>query len=173
MSRLAAAFLILLLAPPSAAMAQGPGVFVDPDSPAGKEYALPLDQARREAAPDASGPGAGRTGRDSGGDASGSTAPPLFGEGIEPSDGAAAGKDGDSGATDSSDSSNRRRDGETPGAGLASRAGDGAPTARGSAAIEAAAGEGSGALLTAGMGAAVLAVGLLAGFGLRRVLRDR
>jgi hypothetical protein len=173
MSRLAAAFLILLLAPPSAAMAQGPGVFVDPDSPAGKEYALPLEEARREAAPDASGPGAGTSGRDSGNDASASTASPLFGEGIEPSDSAAAGNDGDAGATDSSESSNRTKDGEPRGAGPASLAGDRGPTARGSAAVEAAAAEGSGALLTAGMGAAVLAVGLLAGFGLRRVLRDR
>ena len=31
------------------AIAQEDGVFVDPDSPAGKEYALPLDSARRDA----------------------------------------------------------------------------------------------------------------------------
>ena len=30
-------------------MAQHNGVFVDPDTPAGKEYALPLDTARRDA----------------------------------------------------------------------------------------------------------------------------
>ena len=50
------------------AIAQEDGVHVDPDSPAGKEYALPLDSARRDAA------GGG-----------GSAAPsdqPLFGAGI-------------------------------------------------------------------------------------------
>jgi hypothetical protein len=31
--------------------AQNHGVFVDPDSPSGKEYALPLDAARRQADP--------------------------------------------------------------------------------------------------------------------------
>ena len=53
------------------AVAQSDGVFVDPDSPAGKEYALPLEEARREAAP----PGQGSDGaKDSDN--------PLFGAGI-------------------------------------------------------------------------------------------
>jgi hypothetical protein len=43
---------------------------------------------------------------------------------------------------------------------------------RDSMAIEAAAQGGSDALLTAGIAGAVLAVGLLVGFGLRRVLRS-
>jgi hypothetical protein len=33
------------------AAAQSDGVFVDPDTPAGKEYALPLDKARQDVAP--------------------------------------------------------------------------------------------------------------------------
>lgn len=52
--------------------AQEPGVAYDEDSPAGKEYAIPLDRARREAA------GSGTT---SGGS---STPAPTFGEGIRP-----------------------------------------------------------------------------------------
>ena len=59
------------------AAAQSDGVFVDPDTPAGKEYALPLDKARQDVAPN-SGPqgsdpgntelfGAGISKRDGGG----------------------------------------------------------------------------------------------------------
>jgi hypothetical protein len=50
-------------------------VYVDPDGPAGQEYALPLDSARGEAAgtPDAGVPGS-------------SASPPLFGHGIGPSE---------------------------------------------------------------------------------------
>ena len=63
---------MLLLAPSAAA---DPGVNVDPDTPAGKEYALPLDEARKEA-----------TG-ESGGDVAppGQQPPPapLFGAGVE------------------------------------------------------------------------------------------
>jgi hypothetical protein len=44
---LAAAVLVLV---PSQQQAVAKGVFFDPESPAGKEYALPLDQARSEAA---------------------------------------------------------------------------------------------------------------------------
>lgn len=48
--------LLALLALPGAAFAQEPGVNVDPDSPSGKEYAIPLDRARGQAAPSASAP---------------------------------------------------------------------------------------------------------------------
>jgi hypothetical protein len=57
------------------------GVHVDPRSPAGKEYALPLDQAKRDA-----GGESGQTG--SSGSTSGRSA--LFGEGIKPARHAAA-----------------------------------------------------------------------------------
>ena len=70
---------ILAAVPGAPALAQ-PGVHVDPGSPAGKEYALPLDQARRDAKGE-SGPGSSsRTSRSA----------PLFGEGIEPADGGSA-----------------------------------------------------------------------------------
>jgi hypothetical protein len=72
----------LWLAP--AAIAQEDGVFIDPGSPTGKEYAIPFESARREADP-ASGSGSG-----SGGGAAPGSAP-LFGAGIAPS-GASAGK---------------------------------------------------------------------------------
>ena len=42
--------------------AKEPPIFVDPDSPAGTEYQLPLETARREAAGDA-GSASGRAGR--------------------------------------------------------------------------------------------------------------
>jgi hypothetical protein len=62
----------LVLAMPVAQAAE-PGVFVDPSSPPGKEYAIPLDTARREAAGDAA-----RTAAP----ADGAPAAPLFGVGI-------------------------------------------------------------------------------------------
>jgi hypothetical protein len=55
------------------ASAQSGGVFVDPDSPSGKEYAIPLESARRQADPQAPS-----------GHAGGPAAAPatLFGEGV-------------------------------------------------------------------------------------------
>lgn len=59
-----------------------PGVFVDPNSASGKEYAIPLDTARRHgsgASVDTGGPsGGGASGRPSAGGV------PLFGVGISP-----------------------------------------------------------------------------------------
>ena len=63
------------------AAAQRDGVFVDPDTPAGTEYALPLEKARRDVAPDRGARGA------EGHDAE------LFGAGISKRD------DDDGGAT--------------------------------------------------------------------------
>jgi hypothetical protein len=79
MRRLAIAALAPALAataPAVPALAQS-GVHVDPGSPAGKEYALPLDQARRDA-----GGGGGRQSGQPGSSSSGSAA--LFGQGIKP-----------------------------------------------------------------------------------------
>jgi hypothetical protein len=145
------------------ASAQERGVFVDPDSPAGKEYAIPLEQARGEAAGDSSG-------REGGGVANGSSAQPLFGVGIERPDGGARGQDAGAAETDRSGGANQRREGQDGGSGTSP--GKVAPNARSTAAIEAAASGGSDALLTAGIAGAVLGAGLLAGFGLRRLLRD-
>lgn len=67
---LLASAVVLALLVPSQQQAIAKGVFFDPDSPAGKEYALPLDQARDEAA------GIGKSDGPSGKRA------PLFGEGV-------------------------------------------------------------------------------------------
>jgi hypothetical protein len=63
--------LVLLGGAGTNAMAQQQGVHVDPDSPSGKEYKLPLDDARRDAA-----------GGIGSGDRGGGKGPPLFGAGI-------------------------------------------------------------------------------------------
>ena len=73
-------YLGLLLVGGGVATAQDDGVHVDPNSPAGKEYALPLDSARREA----------RGGATSGG-GSGDSAP-LFGVGISERGGSSSGE---------------------------------------------------------------------------------
>jgi len=62
------------------AVAQEDGVTVDPGSPSGKEYALPIDRARAQAA-------------EGGGSGSPAQKAPLFGEGVD-GDGAGAGRGG-------------------------------------------------------------------------------
>lgn len=152
MKRLAVAALLLLVATPSAA-AREDGVFVDPDSPAGKEYAVPIDQARGEAA----GGGEAAPGEE-----------PLFGEGIESPSGGSANPQNSEGAGKSDGGS--RAEGGDPRQGDGSRRS--ADLGQSSVAIEAAAADGSNGLLSAGIAAAVLAVGLLGGLGLRRLLRS-
>src|SRR5687767_11216329 len=70
----------LALAAPAPGVAQSGDPQVDPDSPAGTEYELPLDRAREEA-----GGGGGASGSSDGtaGEA------PLFGQGVESRSGAA------------------------------------------------------------------------------------
>jgi hypothetical protein len=65
-----------LAAAPGAAAGQEPGVVVDPGSPAGKEYAIPVDRARRDAGVDRA-PHASTGG-------SAEAKPELFGAGITP-----------------------------------------------------------------------------------------
>ena len=72
--------LSLMLVGGGVANAQGQGVHVDPDSPAGKEYALPLDQARRDA-------GGGLAD----GKSRGAHRAPLFGAGISSEGGSSGG----------------------------------------------------------------------------------
>jgi hypothetical protein len=67
----ASGLLALLLLPPAAPAQEG-GVFVDPGSPSGKEYAIPIERARR-AAQGAPAPGKVEVGKRSA---------PAFGEGI-------------------------------------------------------------------------------------------
>ena len=66
----------LMVTAPVAA-AQDDEVFVDPRSPSGKEYALPIDQARQQGAPKTHKPKR----------SSESAKAPLFGEGVEPNRG--------------------------------------------------------------------------------------
>jgi hypothetical protein len=145
-----------------AAAAQEEGVSVDPDSPAGQEYAIPLEQARRDAA------GGGNAGHGSKGGGES-----LFGAGIEPAEGGGRG----SGSPDSGADV-----GETPATGKRSRD-DIRDKAIGSSGREDAVDDRlraagltstrgrSDTLPTAGVAAGVLSAGLLVGFGLRRLFR--
>ena len=74
----------LALAAPAAAQ---DGVFVDPDSPSGKEYAIPLDSARRQTSPRK--PSTSRSAQEKA---------PLFGEGIRPDEAEPPGGRDDDGA---------------------------------------------------------------------------
>src|SRR5436190_639289 len=67
----------LALASPAAALADGSddGVFVDPGSPSGKEYAIPIESARRDAASGSHSASGDKPGK----------APPLFGVGVKSS----------------------------------------------------------------------------------------
>jgi hypothetical protein len=105
-SRLGPIVLALALVP-SGAAAQEDGVFVDPGSPAGKEYAIPFEQARGE--------GAGGS-KDRGG--RGAPAP-LFGVGISSTGGRGGGSSQAGGS----------QDGSSPGGGsdASGREGSGAP----------------------------------------------
>ncbi len=78
---------MLWLVWPGAAAASS-GVVVDPDSPAGKEYAIPLQQARREAAAGKEAPSGGSG--VAAVDQNGQGHVPLFGVGISPRDPAGA-----------------------------------------------------------------------------------
>lgn len=82
------AILLTALALPASAAAQD-GVFVDPDSPSGKEYQIPLESARRQADPQ----------RTDGKVVPGDRSAPLFGEGIEPDVEQAGGAAGGGGST--------------------------------------------------------------------------
>lgn len=75
----AVATLLVFEALPGSALAE-PGLTVDPQSPAGVEYAVPLDQGRGHGG-DSGGSGGG--GSSSGGNTAGGS-PPLFGSGIKP-----------------------------------------------------------------------------------------
>src|SRR4051812_26477291 len=76
---------LLLVAIPGA-HAQTPGLTVDPSSPGGKEYAIPLDQARGQASGDPSGVAA----QAPTGSPAATTPGPLFGEGVDAPDSAPA-----------------------------------------------------------------------------------
>jgi hypothetical protein len=69
---------LILLLLPTAAMAADPGVQLDPRSPAGKEYGIPLDQARSGATGNQQDPPGGAAGTP----AAAGAAAPAFGAGI-------------------------------------------------------------------------------------------
>lgn len=166
--------LLALAGPAPVAAAQEEGVFFDPDTPAGKEYAIPLDQARRDAG------GGGLAGREN--EAGGQ---PLFGVGIQRAegdakhleDGSASARNGTADA-DQRTPNGERRIGGRPDSGARPPDSDGLQggedamqDVRRAVPVESTAGASDG-LLTAGIAAAVLAVGLLVGFGLRKLLRS-
>lgn len=128
------------------------GVHFDPDSPAGKEYALPLDQARNEAA--------GEEGTEeigSGGESAESA--PLFGKGVSRGGAEAAQPNG--GATGSPP------DGQAAPGG---NGGSGGASAAGELTDE---GEGYSVLAGIGLVAVVVLAGLGLGLALRGVQRVR
>lgn len=132
-----------LLAGAGQAAAQSDGVFVDPDTPAGKEYALPLDKARQEVAPSSGAQGAG------GGDTQ------LFGAGISKRDGGGKGGGGGSAAAGGGNGERGAQDETAISPGSVAKAG--ASTGSGISA----------GWLTALIAFGVLVVGGAAGFSLR------
>jgi len=157
---------------PGVAQAQDPAR-PDPDSPAGVEYQLPLDQARRDAAPDPGGGGGGAGGGPPGG---GSAEPtPLFGAGITPDRSQSGGEaiaDADVGERPGDERSGDRADRAAAGAGGpdARSPGAGEPAKSFSTTAAAADGGGSTALTLGGIALAVVVLGGALGLALRRGL---
>ena len=141
---------VLVLAAP-AALAQDDEVFVDPGSPSGKEYALPVDSARKQAAKD----GQKRSSR--------TQAAPLFGEGVgDRSDDAKA--SGSAGASGSRDDGDGGSTGQTRGSGA-----DSAQAGTATLKAQAASPDGGiGLAAVLGVGVGVLALGAGIGLLLRR-----
>ena len=138
---------------PAAAAAE-PGVHIDPSSPAGKEYALPVDQARRDAGGSATQGGSGSHGGQ--GD--------LFGAGIGPSGGGGGGTGAGhtgghatGGSHGSAKAATRHASGGSPGSG---------PTA-GNRVSSPNSGSSDGALI--GIVGGVLLLGAACGLGARRL----
>ncbi len=161
-----AALTLALTAP--LALAQEEGVTVDPGSPAGKEYALPIDQARRDAA-DGGGRGGG------GGVAARRRPTPAFGEGVRPDSGSAVGRESSPpGGTESSPSSRTVTASSSRSASLATTTTsaqrawerDRIDRALVTASVGGGASQGSLVLLVGGV--VVMVVGVAAGFALRR-----
>ena len=153
---------IWLSAAPAMAQ-QDDGVFVDPDSPTAKEYAIPLDAARRQASggnPSPSGGGA-------------ATPAPRFGEGVgdeQAATGASGGGNGGSTGGSASGSGNATGSGTENGSGSStSSTGSGRPPSVAASRPGAPSGGGVGTtLMVIGGGAGLLLVGAGAGYALRR-----
>jgi hypothetical protein len=147
----------LVLGATGTATAAEPGVHVDPGSPAGKEYAIPLAQARNDAAPPG---GGGHAGGGGGSTAAGGF--PLFGVGVVSR--TSSGSAGVRSRGRSSSSRARTSGGAAKGAGTDRVAGRGLPAA----ASTGPSADTSPALLLA---IAVLGAGCLYGVARRRVGR--
>ena len=146
-------FFVALFAFVPQALAEEPGVHVDPDSPSAKEYAIPLDRARSDAG---GSPGSAR-----------SQQSPRFGAGIEPSSSSAAGAD------DAGSNHNESSQGSSGSGKGKKKVGDNASAGISSPVASAAGDSGSPALRLGRVALAVLAVGGLLGLALRRSLRAR
>ena len=135
------------------ASAQEPGVHVDPDSPTGQEYDIPVERARRKSSPS----------EEEGSKGSRTPADTLFGAGIEPPDddgGGAAANGGSSGSgskTKPRSTAPRERSGKRPATVQAAISNPGAPD-----------GGAGGTLLLGGIAVALLGAGLAGGLLLRR-----
>jgi hypothetical protein len=140
------------------ASAQERGVTVDPDSPSGTEYAIPVERARDQASPDAGKP-----------KAPGERSAPLFGEGVEADSdedevaavggrGGGGGGDGRGKGLSSSDVAAVSRD-------LVPQA---LPYAVASSSADTDEAGSSGILLVLGLGVLTVALGLGAGLAIRR-----
>jgi len=160
---------VCALAMPSAAIAQSNRP--DPDSPAGVEYELPLDQTREDLSDDGGGGDRGsRDGGSPGGDG-GSGAAPLFGAGISPAGSGGSGDDAGAGgenSTDQTQADDRNRGGG--GATSGSSGGSAADESVGPGIAEASTDTGGTGLLIPGIALAVLLAGGLIGLALRRGL---
>jgi hypothetical protein len=132
-----------------ATIAQEDGVHVDPDSPSGKEYQLPLEGARRDAA-----------GGQGSADRGGGPAPPLFGAGISQR-GTSEERPSQSGPTSNSDRRSPEGEGESDADAVeAGGAGDSGPSGDEPDGLSA-------GMLTGLVALGVLLVGALVGLALR------
>jgi hypothetical protein len=148
---------LLGLAAPRSSNAAG-GVHFDPESPAGKEYALPLDEARNEAT--GTGNESPEESAKSGSEVESNESAPLFGEGVSGGGGANAGQ-GQSGAPEKGGTKPPGSQGA--GSGSGSGAGGQVPEGNGSYPV----------LAGIGLAALIVLVGLGAGLGLRSLRRVR
>jgi hypothetical protein len=153
---------ILTLAAPGSSSAAG-GVHFDPESPAGKEYALPLDEARNEAAGTGNEGPEGSSGSRSGSKVESGESAPLFGEGV-------SGGGSRSGATSGAGRSGAPQEGGTKPSGGGAQS----PGSTGAQGRQIPEGDG-GYPVPAGIGLAALIVliGVGAGLGLRGLRRVR
>jgi hypothetical protein len=159
----AACTLCCVLASAQAASALEPGVHVDPGSPAAKEYALPLDQARQTGTESSSQP---------------SSEGGLFGAGIKPpgSGGSSRGGGGTGGSTTGGHAANGTGHAAPPAQGASATSPSQAQLAQAAlrAAREQGSGGGNGSILAlVGGGVAILVLGGFGGTVLRHSRRPR